>query len=1154
MVQEDNDFFTGYIEEVQTYIPIIKQGIEELQTIPNKREVFDEVYRLVHIIKGASSMVGINGLSQIAACMETALEEIQEGQLALSAEAFAAMQATADRFDHYCQSLSQGVSVDDATLLAETRNDFGAIGPGSGEIFAPEEISIFFDGAEIPLNDPLTSLPDEELLGEFRAEAEEHLEGLHAAMQYLESHVTGRVELNGEIQEIVRKIRRSVHTIKGASAVIGLADIAAYGHLVEDFLDWLYESAMTLDPHLVELLSQSLDLLATIIYTPASFDEQQAEKMFAQFQVCMEAPHEGMGDLPPADDSIVNELLQDLLDTETASEREDEDELGMGAEEAKNAGALQGSLFSDEEKQLLQDGFREEADEHLQQLHQSIRILERAIDAEVELSAEHREEVRKIRRSVHTIKGASAVIGLNEVASYAHGVEDFLDWLYEGARLLDPIMVNTLAESLDLLGMLVESADSVTLDRQADLVRRLSNFAQQAAFEDPLIEEMQDVSALQVVPQPGALPVHFLSIEKAFEREPESAAPQQAVPEPANTIRINQLQLDSLINLANELLVGVSGFDQNMGMFKTALEELELTTRRLKDIALELETKFEVKALDRLSQHFTHLDKSITNIKTHQSFSEFDALELDRYTQLNLIIRSLNESTIDAGAIQTNLRGIYSGIGGDISRQYRVIRELQVQMMRTRMIPMSTLTPRLSRIMRDVASRLGKRVRLAVEGDRIELDRVVWEKLADPFMHLVRNALHHGVESEEQRLARNKPAIATITLAGCREGNSIVLRFSDDGQGLDFNAIREKAEKLGLGASAEQMDERQLTELIFYPGFSTKTISEISGRGVGMDVVWENVKELHGSITVETTRGVGTTFVIRLPLTLGVVRALMVKIGEVTYGIALNDIKDIHRLDALDISRKEGTCKLAGATVPWHSLPILLGTEDDQSADSRSLVLAVVTEGRTIAIAIPQITGQKEIVMKGLGTHLRTVPGLSGAAVMGDGSIVPVLNIPDLIHAAERIERTGTISFNVEIPAAFSVMIVDDSISIRRVMSRLVTANGWVAIEAKDGLDAIEHLELGEVKPDCIVLDIEMPRMNGFEFLVKLSNTPGKEDIPVIMLTSRVSAKHQEKAFQLGARAFLTKPCKDEEFVETVLRLTEKTTAPPQNAKPEVIA
>jgi len=215
--------------------------------------------------------------------------------------------------------------------------------------------------------------------------------------------------------------------------------------------------------------------------------------------------------------------------------------------------------------------------------------------------------------------------------------------------------------------------------------------------------------------------------------------------------------------------------------------------------------------------------------------------------------------------------------------------------------------------------------------------------------------------------------------------------------------------------------------------------------------------------------------------------------------------------------------------------------------------LAIFSEGRTIALSIPQITGQKEIVIKGLGTHLRTVAGVSGAAVMGDGTIVPVLNVPDLVQAALHSEQSGTTALRLEIPSSFTVMIVDDSISIRRVMSRLVTSSGWVPVEAKDGLDALEQLEMEEVRPDCIILDIEMPRMNGFEFLAKLPNIPGAKDIPVIMLTSRTSSKHQEKAYQLGARAFLNKPCKDEEFVETVLKLTGNTATSFQDARREVI-
>jgi len=1136
MAQDRSDFFAGYIEEVQAYIPTMQAGIEALQTNPHQRELLEELYRLAHIIRGASSMVGIVGLSRIAGCMENALELILAGQLALSTEALAAMESTVGRFDHYCRGMQQGIVVDEAPLIAQTESEFGAVGPGPGEPFFADKELAPSAGAELLSADLSAPGPDDELLAEFRAEAEEHLETLHRAMQTVEARVTDLTPVTGELRETIRIIRRSVHTIKGAAGVIGLSDLAAYAHLVEDVLDWLFETAVSMDRQMVAPLAGSLDLLATMIVAPERFDVERAEQVLAQLHDYMEQGQVPRGEEEREGPDMLSEAVLEALDAPPVATT-----AGGGT----SGGSLSGSLFSDEEKELLREGFLEEADEHLQHLHRSLQTLEAEITDRVVLSPGQKEEIRKIRRAVHTIKGAAAVIGLGDISGYAHGVEDFLDWLYEGARHLDPATINTLAESLDFLGLLVESPTAAEPERQADLLKRLRTFALDNIPEELLFEESAE---LAVAPEQAWL-------EGAGEQEPDEGLPQQsAAIETARTIRINQAQLDVLVNLANELLVGVSGFDQNMGLFKKALEEMELTTRRLKDIALELETKFEVKALDRLAHHFAHLDQAVADIKVSQSFSEFDALELDRYTQLNLIIRSLNESVIDVAAIHTNLGGVYSGIGGDIGRQHRVIRELQVQMMRTRMSPMSTLSSRLSRTMRDVASRLGKRVRLVVEGERVELDRMVWEKLADPFMHLVRNAIHHGIESEAERQAGNKPAIATITLAGRREGNHIVIRFSDDGQGLDFAAIQEKARRFGLGAKVDRMDEQQLTELIFYPGFSTKTISEISGRGVGMDVVRENVKELQGSIGVETKTGEGTTFVLRVPLTLGVVRALLVKIGEVTYGIALNDIKDIHRLSNDDIVFEEGTCRLGGATVPWYGLTRLLGLADDEPQATRSLVLNMHAGGRTVALSIPQITGQREIVIKGLGTHLRTVAGVSGAAVMGDGSIVPVLDIPDLIQSALRTEQSGVAAFNLEIPKAFTVMIVDDSISIRRVMSRLVTANGWSPVEAKDGLDALEQLEMEEVRPDCIALDIEMPRMNGFEFLAKLPKIPGGDRIPVIMLTSRTSGKHQEKAYQLGARAFLNKPCKDEEFVETVQRLTGHGGSSPSENRREVIA
>lgn len=1126
MASGENVFFSGYLEEVQSYIPILRKGIDDLRDQPDDAQSLEEIYRLTHIIKGASSMIGIDGLSRIAGCMENALEAIAEGNLQFDEEVIPVLSATIDHIDSFCQALQQDRSADGHSLVTQTEADFAKIGfsndiLGTASCIAEEPLDQLLCGDATSLSGIAAgSSLDDEILGEFRAEALTHLESIEGSMDRISTLLAASSKMTGSCREEIRSILKSVHTLKGASSVFGLHEIVTFGTLLEDFLEQLVAVQGNVEDGTTGILTDSLEQLAIMVMSPENVDAFALEKLAEQLQnFTTNKSFDNEQSFLDGED-LLTDCLLNVLEPATVALPEKE----PAAKVSSSA-----SLFSDEEQKLLREGFLEEADEHFQELHQSLEILGREIDCSKPITVEHREEIRKIRRAVHTIKGASAVIGLTEISSYAHSVEDCLDWFYESAQDLEPSMIGALVESIDVLQVLVESPQAADAQKQEAVLQRLLALCNQ---------EIQEVKVAKTDTKPAEVidvPVRQEQVNEAEETTQRS----RPVTESAKTIRINQVQLDTLVNLSNELLVGVSGFDKNIAAFQTALEELSLASQRIKDIAFELETTFEVKALAHLSRHFEQIDRAVADMKANQSFAEFDAMELDRYTQLNLIIRSLNESAIDVSAIQTNMGGVYSGIVGDISRQHRVIRELQMQIMRARMSPMSILTARLNRTTRDVASRLGKQVRLSIEGERVELDRMVWEKLADPLMHLVRNAVHHGIESDKERQLLGKPEVATLTLSGRREGNNIVIQFSDDGQGLDFEAIREKARRFGLGEKVDDFDEQQLTDLIFYPGFSTKTISEISGRGVGMDVVRENVRELQGTLSVETRQGYGTTFTMRIPLTLGVVRALLVKVNNVSYGIALNDIHGIHRLEHGTYSLENGTCLVVDEELPIYSLPRLLEHRDDDTLDQNPLVLTLEADGRTVALAIPQISGQKEIVIKGLGQHLGAVPGISGAAIMGDGSVVPVLHVPDLIQA--NMIRSGqgqALPIRLEIPNMFTVMIVDDSISIRRVMSRLVASQGWVPIEAKDGVDAVQQLEAGELRPDCIVLDIEMPRMNGFEFLAKLPNLQKGRTIPVIMLTSRSSAKHQEKAYQLGADAFLNKPCKDEEFVETVLKLT----------------
>ncbi|QTA80385.1 Two component system response regulator/histidine kinase, CheW domain-containing [Desulfonema limicola] len=612
----------------------------------------------------------------------------------------------------------------------------------------------------------------------------------------------------------------------------------------------------------------------------------------------------------------------------------------------------------------------------------------------------------------------------------------------------------------------------------------------------------------------------------------------------SQTLRVGTEQVDELVNLTGELIIAASAFDQQMNTFMDAVNELELARNRLREIARNMEVGYEVKALGSLKNLETKPLKDI-NAKENEDGAEFDALELDSYSELSMIIRTLNESAIDIGSIYTRYAGLHSEFDGHNNRQRVLLSELQDKMMKVRMLPMSTLSNKLRRTVREVSKMLGKKIRLILIGEDIELDRLVWEKITDPLMHLLRNSADHGIESPEIRKKKNKPLAATIKLDAFREGNQVVIRISDDGAGLNYKNIEKKARQAGFIAQGASVSEQELAALIFKPGLSTSDkISQVSGRGVGMDVVRENIHELKGTVKVASQQDTGTQFTIRIPLTFAAVRALLFTLSGQVLAIALNEIKEIIRVEPQNlITSPVRAIKTSEKILPLYSLKHFINSrekEGDASVNNYNpIVLVTGTGNDRKAIEIDSLIGQQEIVIKSTGSHLRYVKGISGVTIIGDGNVVPILNIPELIgKSSDHSAGTGTEIFDHGIMAekSLSIMIVDDSVSIRQVVSRLIEDQGWKFRIAKDGIDALEKLQDGI--PDLILLDVEMPRMNGYEFLSALGAEPSYKNIPVVMLTSRVTEKHREKALALGAREFVAKPYNDNEFIELILNVT----------------
>jgi chemosensory pili system protein ChpA (sensor histidine kinase/response regulator) len=464
------------------------------------------------------------------------------------------------------------------------------------------------------------------------------------------------------------------------------------------------------------------------------------------------------------------------------------------------------------------------------------------------------------------------------------------------------------------------------------------------------------------------------------------------------------------------------------------------------------------------------------------------------------------------------------------------MRLMQEKLMRIRMTPMSSLSRVLFRTVRETARKLAKKANLVIVGEDVFMDRFVWAKITDPLMHILRNALDHGIESPEERIAAGKPESGTIHLEANQRSRFVVLRISDDGGGIDIAKVKEKVRRSGFAENPESLSEKELLEYLFHPSFTTRQdITTISGRGIGLDVVRRNIQDLHGSVQLFNNPGQGVTFELRIPFTLSVNRAIMVSVAGRVFAVPLQDIQQVKRFASVELEEGDGVFLRQGAdAIPVVNLGFCLQLERKMTGlpSSGQGILAILfhKEEKLFAVSVDEVVEQREIIVKSLGSHLTHVPGISGVTFTGSGELIPIVNLREIIDVRKpvtRIEVEQATQIGVMEP--LKVLIVDDSISVRHSVARLVESQGWKQLQAFDGIDALDKLEI--FMPDVIVLDIEMPRMNGYEFKSNLNNNVRLKDIPVVMLTSRASEKHQQKAKDLGVQHYMTKPYQEEAFI-----------------------
>ncbi len=808
---------------------------------------------------------------------------------------------------------------------------------------------------------------------------------------------------------------------------------------------------------------------------------------------------------------------------------------------------------TDEIPPELAEVFAQEAQEHLQAIAR--------YTSELGPTPPDRESLQELRRAVHTLKGAAGVVGYTAASRLAHRMEDLLDSLYDGAAVLTPDAVAVLRSSSDGLGDLI-SGQLPSGAQRALLLRLFGAFdalqpaaaapaedTAGAALEPPRVPSVRLDSAQEAGAAPGVLSGPIDRRRGPTDRR-EAGEDRRGH---GQLVRIPLPRLNELVRLMTELIVNRATFEQHHSGLIEQVDELKLSTERLRRVTQKLETNYEARALGG-----NPLARSARGGEADGASSQygFDELEFDRYTDFHLLTRELAETVSDIATIGARVAETIGDFDSDLTRLGRVTRDIQDKVMEFRMVPLMTIASRLERAVRITAEACGKQVVFDVEGAEVAIDKQLLQEMSDPLMHLLRNAVDHGIEPPGVRESAGKPREGRIVVRAYHEGTDVILEVQDDGRGLDLERIRRTVVERGYVSEAEAatLGADALTSYVFEPGFSTATrVTEISGRGVGLDIVKAKVVRLNGRIAITSRPGAGAIVIVRVPMTLAITRILLFRAGNDVLGLPLGAVTQIVRPAAgaivpLSLDR---VVTIGGTTYPVRDLSDLLGLPrpPEPPAAQRPLLVANLA-GRYVALEIDEVLGSRDAVVKTLGTHLRRVPGVWGATLLGDGTVVLILNPADLTAAAEkpRPRRVAPRAAAAVEREPYTILIVDDSLSMRHVLSAAVRRAGWNPVQARDGLEALEAVHRAPRPPDLILLDIEMPRMDGYEFLATMRGQKGHASLPIVMLTSRGGEKHREKAQSLGATDYLVKPFHEDTLIETVGRLIQASRHPERKA------
>lgn len=752
------------------------------------------------------------------------------------------------------------------------------------------------------------------------------------------------------------------------------------------------------------------------------------------------------------------------------------------------------------------------------------------------LKAPHTSEhVNAAQRITHTLKGAASTVGINGISNVSHHLEDILEYL--GNHPIEPsaLLIDILTEASDCLEIMVEALLGTSPPPENAL---------------PVLQSILDIANLMDKGELELAGKRQESLTPATLRDNRSATPPADTESPqTQTIQSHKTQpqqhdsalrvpikiINDLLRVSSELAVITEHMKEQTKKLIRRANELNAQSNTVQTRVFELETLVDIQGIPFLEKTAS----GTVNLSTHAE--TFDPLELDQYHELHTHTRQFAEASTDIRELGLQLKNELLGMESLLREQHTLNQTLQTNILSTRMVPVQTLIPRLERCVRQACRDTEKRAELSVSGTDVLIDSDILYQIADPLMHILRNAVDHGIETEAQRLEHGKIPQGRLSLKIQREGSNIILNCQDDGRGLDYEAIRKHAIKRGLLQSEYTPSRHELERLILTPGFSSKEkITKLSGRGVGMDVVNQTIIALKGSLDIQSQEGKGLQLILRIPVTMISLHVVLFQVKTTTLAIPTSNVIRSLPSHAGKLTRIAGNpaCEIDGQIYPVHDMHKLLGFPARSSLQEQYLPPSIMVRGETGAtiIMVDRIIDSRDSVIKSFGKFLKNIRGLSGAIIMGDGSITPVIDIIELLKSANaETSPQQPITENPQLPAipdTIKILIVEDSLSARRSLAQLVNDAGFEVTTASDGLDAISVLD--RKMPDVMLIDLEMPRMNGLELAEHVRANDQTRHIPIIMITSRYTDKHRNQANRSGVNRYLTKPYSETEVLDSI--------------------